>query len=105
MTIVNVNKVNRLNDKVLSLESDSLFKGNKCYEINETKIISILSPHFEKNSISVSIKDGNLKVSFYAENHVYFGYVDESVLIPVGDVKVFDYFIIDSVLQIILKAN
>ena len=51
------------------------------------------------------MKDGNLKISFYAENHTYFGYVDSNLTIPVGDVKVFDYFIIDNFLQIILKAN
>ena len=100
-----VNQINRLTNKVLSLDSENLFSNNGCYEINDTKIISVLCPQFDKNLISISMKEGNLKISFYAENHAYFGHVDSNLTIPVGDVKVFDYFIIDNFLQIILKAN
>ena len=105
MTNTIVNQLNRLTNKVLSLDSETLFSSSGCYEVNDTKIISVLCPQFDKNLLSVSMKDGNLKISFYAENHAYFGYVDQNMTIPVGDMKVFDYFIIDNFLQIILKAN
>lgn len=97
--------VNKLTNKTLTLGSDELFKSPTCYEINDTKIVSVLCPHFDKNLLAVRLNDGVLKISFYAENHVYFGHIDDSISITVGNVTVFDYFIVDSVLQVILKPN
>lgn len=99
------NHVNKLSDKVLTLNSDSLFEELCCYEINDTKIVSIVAPHFDINLISAKVTDHLLKVSFYAQNHVYFGTVDKTFTTYVGNYVVYNYFLVDNVLQIILKPN